>query len=64
MPVIESAAIALVILLDAEAPRFVETAESVLRNGIALPMIRLWPASPALHLRAELALRTFGLSAG
>ena len=39
-----------------EAPRFVEAAETVERGGVALPCIRLWPGSPVLALRAELAL--------
>jgi len=53
--------VALVLLLDREAPRFIEQAEQVVRRGVSLPMIRLWPASPVLHLRAELALDRHGL---
>jgi len=62
MPVREEAVAALVILLDAAAPRFVETAETVLRAGAALPMLRLWPDSSVLAIRAELALNRHGLA--
>ena len=61
MPVREEALAALVILLDPAAPRFVEATETVLRAGVALPMLRLWPESPVLAIRAELALRQHGL---
>ena len=56
------APVALVLLLDPQAPRFVEAAETTTRGGVDLPLIRLWPDSPVLHLRAELALERFGLS--
>lgn len=55
--------VALVIVLDAGAPRFVEMPEMTTRHGTALPLVRLWPGSPVLALRAELALRTYGLEA-
>lgn len=58
----ESAPVALVLLLDREAPRHVETAENAERLGIALPSLRLWPDSPVLAIRAELALEHFGLA--
>lgn len=61
-PVMVAVRVAIVILLDPEAPRFVEQPESVTRHGISLPLIRLWPGSPVLHLRAELALRRYGLA--
>ncbi|OCC22636.1 serine kinase [Croceicoccus estronivorus] len=51
---------ALVIRLDGNAPRYVETPESIELHGLALPLIRLWPDSPALALRAEAALRLHG----
>lgn len=60
-PVIEETPIALLLQLDEAAPRYVEAAETVDRAGIALPLIRLWPGSPVLHLRAERALERFGL---
>ena len=57
----ESAPVALVLRLDREAPRFVETAERAERAGVALPLLQLWPDSPVLAIRAELALERFGL---
>jgi len=61
-PVTDEAPVALVILLDAAAPRFIDAPETCERAGIALPLVRLWPDSPALALRAEAALRQYGLS--
>ncbi len=61
-PVAEEAPAALVIALDTAAPRFIDTPETCLRAGIALPLVRLWPDSPALALRAEAALGQYGLS--
>ena len=60
--VCESAEVALVLTLDREAPRHIEAAETTERLGIALPMLRLWPDSPVLAIRAELALKRFGLT--
>ena len=55
-----AAPVALVLRLDPDAPRHVEAAEQVERAGVALPLIRLWPDSPVLPLRAEWALATHG----
>ena len=55
------APVVLLLRLDPDAPRAVETAESAERGGILLPLIRLWPGSPALAVRAEWALRVHGL---
>ena len=60
-PVATRVPVALVIALDPDAPRFIETAAQVERAGIALPLVQLWPDNPALALRAELALTRFGL---
>ena len=62
-PVCERAPVALVLRLDEDGPRHVEAAATVERAGIALPLLRLWPDSPVLHLQAELALARFGLAA-
>jgi len=62
MPVSEDAAVALVISLDKQAPRFIEAAQSVELCGIALPLIAMWPDSSVLAIRAEIALERFGLS--
>ena len=55
------AAVALVLRLDPQAPRHVEAAETVAIAGATLPLIRLWPDTPALPLRAEWALAMHGL---
>lgn len=60
-PASEPVPVALVLLLDPEAPRYVEDAEFTQRAGVALPLIRLWPDSPVLALRAETALAVHGL---
>jgi hypothetical protein len=54
------APLSLVLRLDAGAPRHVEAAGQVELHGIALPLIRLWPDTPALALRAEWALALHG----
>lgn len=55
--------VALLVLLDVQAPRFIEQAEQAVRAGAILPLVRLWPDSPVLALRAEMALRVHGLGA-
>jgi len=57
-----SAPAALVLRLDLAAPRFVEQAEQVALAGVWLPLVRLWPDSPVLPLRAEHALALHGLA--
>lgn len=59
-PAIDGAPASLLVTLAAEAPRYVEQAETAVRSGIALPHVRLWAETPVLHLRAELALQRFG----
>jgi serine kinase of HPr protein (carbohydrate metabolism regulator) len=61
VPVAESAPVALVVRLDASAPRFIEAAGTISIAGIDLPLVSLDPAGSNLHLRAELALRQYGL---
>lgn len=60
MPFVDRAAIALVIALDPDAPRFIEAAEERELLGLHLPLVRLWPGSPVLALRAEMALERYG----
>lgn len=60
-PVRAEVAVALVLLLDEESPRFINAAERCTIAGIVLPQIRLWPGSPVQHLKAELALEHYGL---
>ncbi len=62
MPFLDRAAIALVIALDPEAPRFIDTPAERGLLGVMLPMVRLWPDSPVLALRAELALDRYGIA--
>lgn len=61
IPAAEAHRVALVLALDPQAPRYVEVAESTARAGVTLPLLRLWPDTPVLHLRAELALEIHGL---
>jgi hypothetical protein len=61
-PVCDSAPVALVVVLDPAAPRFVEAAEESERAGVMLPLLRLSPEGLVLHLKAELALARYGLS--
>lgn len=56
----EATPVSLIVTLDPEAPRFIEMAESSIRAGIAVPLVRLWPEASALPLRAEWAMRLFG----
>jgi serine kinase of HPr protein (carbohydrate metabolism regulator) len=56
----EAAPVALVVRLDAGAPRHVETPGTTELIGASLPLIRLWPDSPILALRAEQALALHG----
>jgi hypothetical protein len=57
-----SAPLALMVRLDPEAPRFIEHPGRAIVEGHALPTVALWPDTPALPLRAELALKMYGLS--
>jgi hypothetical protein len=63
-PICEAAPVALIVLLDPQAPRFVEEAQTVMRAGFALPLIRLAPEGPVLHIKTECALTQFGLTWG
>lgn len=53
---------ALLVQLDSAAPRFIEQAQAYEMEGIRLPSVGLWPESPVLALRAELALARYGLT--
>ena len=56
-----SAQLALVVRLDRAAPRFIEHAAMAMIERHALPAVALWPDTPALALRSEYALKTYGL---
>jgi len=55
------APLALVVRLEAAAPRFIDTAERVERAGHALPLVALAPGSPILPLLVEYGLKSYGL---
>ena len=61
LPTAAGVPVALVLVLDREAPRFITEAECTMRWGLSLPLVRLWPDSPVLALRAEMALEHYGL---
>jgi serine kinase of HPr protein (carbohydrate metabolism regulator) len=53
--------VALVLRLDKAAPRFIDAPDTIELAGCALPLLRLWPDSPVLALKAELAIANYGL---
>ncbi|GAC1406161.1 MAG: HPr kinase/phosphatase C-terminal domain-containing protein [Novosphingobium sp.] len=61
MPTLSDVPVALVLVLDRAAERYLDEAETVTRAGCTVPLVRLWPDSPVLALRAELALSHYGL---
>lgn len=61
--VCESVAVALLVTLDAAAPRFIEAAQIIEREGIGLPAVAIWPEPCAHGLKVEQALRLYGLPA-
>ncbi|EJL35256.1 HPr kinase/phosphorylase [Novosphingobium sp. AP12] len=61
-PCAEAQPVALVIGLDPAAPRYIEVPRSLVLCGTQLPFIELRPEGATLALKAELALRHYGLS--
>jgi len=57
---VEPAPVAVVLRLDPAAPRQLESAEGVVRAGLSVPLVRLWPDAPGLAVRAEWALALHG----
>jgi serine kinase of HPr protein (carbohydrate metabolism regulator) len=55
----DNVTIALMIMLDADAPRYIEEPSMVERGGVRLPALAIWPGSSAL--KVEHALRVYGL---
>lgn len=53
--------VGLLLRLDPAAPRFVDAAAVEQICGLDVPMIALFPDSPALHLRAEWAVRKYAV---
>jgi len=60
-PVRDAVPIALLILFDDQAPRFVEAAARVERATVRLPAISLWPDACPPALKVEHALCLYGL---
>ncbi|MCB2080901.1 MAG: HPr kinase/phosphatase C-terminal domain-containing protein [Novosphingobium sp.] len=61
MPVCASAPVCLAITLTDTAPRYIERADTVERNGVFLPHVKLWPDPSLSALKVEIALRSFGM---
>ena len=64
MTVCPEARVHLILTLTADAPRYIESAGQIEIEGCQVPHIQLWPESPVLVLRAEIALDRFGLPPG
>lgn len=62
LPTVADVPVAVVLRLDADAPRFIDAAEQREIGGVTLPLVRLWPDGAGLALKAELALSYWGLS--
>lgn len=60
-PVTERVPLCLAVRLDPLAERLPEKPETITLLGLPLPLVRLWPDSPVLALRALAALSQFGL---
>lgn len=63
-PAASGVQLCLVLRLDHGAARFIDAPEPVALEGVTLPLVRLWPDSPVLALRAEAALSQWGLACG
>ncbi len=61
MDVLENVLVCLHVRLDGDAPRYIEEARTVRIEGIDLPSVTIHPAGSTTALKAELALREFGL---
>lgn len=62
-PVCDEAPVALVLRLDLDAPRYVEVPEECAIEGLAVPMLRLFPEGGITAIKAELALERHGCGA-
>lgn len=60
-PTLSDLPIALILRLDPAAERFIEQSAHCVIHGAKLPLVSLWPDAPALPIKAELALMTYGL---
>lgn len=64
VPCVGGVPVALVVKLDRDAPRYIAMPEQAVLASCPLPQVRLFPDTAALVLRAEVALRTYGLLVG
>lgn len=55
--------VCLLLLLDENAPRFIDSPERHARSGVDLPAVRLRPASGPMAIKSERALHVYGLPA-
>ena len=56
----EAAPVALVVRLDPDAPRHIDAPEHIALGAARVPLVRLFPDSPVLAVRAEWALAVHG----
>lgn len=61
-PCLDQVAIALVVKLDPDAPRFIEEAERIELEGVEIPMLRIWPEGGPTAIKVELGLERFGMA--
>ncbi len=59
----ERVPIALVVGFDPAAPRFIDAAGTVLRAGVPIPHVAIWPELSPPALKVEHAMRVYGLPA-
>ncbi|MEE4450267.1 serine kinase [Novosphingobium resinovorum] len=58
---LDTVPVSLMLTLDGDAPRYIEAPDDVAIGSAVLPLVRLYPEASALPLRAELALKHYGL---
>lgn len=58
--VLDEAEVSILIRLDAQAPRFIDSAQSMDIEGVGIPWVALWPDSPNLAIKVEIALNRYG----
>ncbi len=61
-PVCESAPVSLIVQIDDQAERFIDSPLTVQLLDQSIPKLRLWPDDYLLALKVELALQQYGLS--
>lgn len=59
-----SGPVSLLLRLEPQAPRFIDEAETTAILGCDVPVVALWPDSPVLAIRAEYALKRYGIDQG